>query len=368
MITENLSTLKIHRLTQEQYNRELEAGRIDETALYLTPDEEIDLSGYATEEYVDLAISKIPTPDVGGQIDEAITEWIGDKKVGVQISEAISKITHPVTSVNGKTGVVQLSASEVGADASGSASSALSSAKSYTDSEITEWVGDTKVSEQISAAINPLSSEIAKKANASHGNHVPTTETANNTRFLRNDNTWQTVTPANIGALPSSGGTMTGPLTINGTDGGDVPGQGAMFKALSTSTAVAGTTWVGRTMFGAKNLTFLMGTYGGIAGLGAHSWTDAAAGTGAAWAAIHIQPDGGAGAATYIGQNGAGWTANTGTLAVKGSGSINGGSVEVNGTLTTKTQTPSSSLLRNTRLVSSDTNPSVNGEICWTYK
>ena len=40
MITENLSTLKIHKLTQEQYDRELAAGRIDESALYLTPEEE----------------------------------------------------------------------------------------------------------------------------------------------------------------------------------------------------------------------------------------------------------------------------------------------------------------------------------------
>ena len=42
------------------------------------------------------------------------------------------------------------------------------------------------------------------KANASHGNHVPTVETANNTRFLRNDNTWQVVTPGNIGAYTKS--------------------------------------------------------------------------------------------------------------------------------------------------------------------
>ena len=48
MNIENLSTLKIHKLTQEQYDRELAAGRIDEDALYLTPDEEIDLSPYAT--------------------------------------------------------------------------------------------------------------------------------------------------------------------------------------------------------------------------------------------------------------------------------------------------------------------------------
>lgn len=43
MNTENLSTLKIHKLTQAQYDRELTAGNIDENALYLTPDEEIDL-------------------------------------------------------------------------------------------------------------------------------------------------------------------------------------------------------------------------------------------------------------------------------------------------------------------------------------
>lgn len=47
MITENLSTLKIHKLTQEQYNRELAAGRLDPNAIYLTPDEgDIDLSDY----------------------------------------------------------------------------------------------------------------------------------------------------------------------------------------------------------------------------------------------------------------------------------------------------------------------------------
>ena len=38
MITTNLSTLKIHKLSQEQYNRELAAGRLDENAIYLTPD------------------------------------------------------------------------------------------------------------------------------------------------------------------------------------------------------------------------------------------------------------------------------------------------------------------------------------------
>ena len=52
MNIENLSTLKIHRLTQAQYERERDAGNLEENALYLTPDEIINLSAYATKEYV----------------------------------------------------------------------------------------------------------------------------------------------------------------------------------------------------------------------------------------------------------------------------------------------------------------------------
>ena len=101
MITDNLSTLKIHKLTQAQYERELAAGNIDETALYLTPEE----------------------------------------------------------------------------------------AHNHDDRYYTEYEIDTKLS---------------GKANTSHGNHVPSTQTADNSKFLRNDNTWATVTPANIGAAASS--------------------------------------------------------------------------------------------------------------------------------------------------------------------
>jgi hypothetical protein len=42
---------------------------------------------------------------------------------------------------------------------------------------------------------------------ANHGNHVPTTQTAQNNVFLRNDNTWQKITPENIGAAPTTHGT-----------------------------------------------------------------------------------------------------------------------------------------------------------------
>lgn len=48
---ESLSVLKIHKLTQEQFDRESAAGNIDETAIYLTPD------NYATKDYVDSHLS-----------------------------------------------------------------------------------------------------------------------------------------------------------------------------------------------------------------------------------------------------------------------------------------------------------------------
>lgn len=50
MITENLSTLKIHKMSQEQYDRELNAGNIDPNALYLTPDTKIKIDSTLTVE------------------------------------------------------------------------------------------------------------------------------------------------------------------------------------------------------------------------------------------------------------------------------------------------------------------------------
>lgn len=46
MITEVVSTLKIHKLTQEQYEREREADRLEGNAIYLTPDEGVFQADY----------------------------------------------------------------------------------------------------------------------------------------------------------------------------------------------------------------------------------------------------------------------------------------------------------------------------------
>lgn len=40
-----------------------------------------------------------------------------------------------------------------------------------------------------------------KYATASHGNHIPSIESPNNAKFLRNDNSWQTISPEDIGGF-----------------------------------------------------------------------------------------------------------------------------------------------------------------------
>lgn len=55
MITENVSALKINKLTQTQYNRELAAGNIKDNEIYLTPIEEVGVE--------DISDSFVITPD-----------------------------------------------------------------------------------------------------------------------------------------------------------------------------------------------------------------------------------------------------------------------------------------------------------------
>lgn len=99
MQTQNISTLKIHKLSQEQYERERLAGNLDETALYLTPEEEI----YATTDEVNEAlasskaytneqIAAIPTPDVSGQISTHNTSANAHE----DIREAINNIDESI--------------------------------------------------------------------------------------------------------------------------------------------------------------------------------------------------------------------------------------------------------------------------------
>ena len=60
-LTEKLQTLQIHKLTEEQYQQKVESGSVEDNALYLTPDEEIDLTPYATIEYVNEYVEEVST-------------------------------------------------------------------------------------------------------------------------------------------------------------------------------------------------------------------------------------------------------------------------------------------------------------------
>nr|DAH99908.1 MAG TPA: hypothetical protein [Caudoviricetes sp.] len=57
--------------------------------------------------------------------------------------------------------------------------------------------------------------KLKDKADKQHGLHVPQTQTPSNSVFLRNDNTWQQVTPDNIGAPTKNGVGASGTWDIN---------------------------------------------------------------------------------------------------------------------------------------------------------
>ncbi len=83
-------------------------------------------------------------------------------------------------------------------------------------------IGSTAKNFDGSAAVSWSLAEIGAAA-VSHGSHVPTPQAANNAVYLRNDNTWHTLAPSEIGAagavhthdyLPLAGGTLTGKVTV----------------------------------------------------------------------------------------------------------------------------------------------------------
>lgn len=63
-----------------------------------------------------------------------------------------------------------------------------------------------------------VNTELGKKADSSHGTHVPTPQATDNKKFLRNDNTWAEVTPDNIGAAKESHDHDTKYYTISQID------------------------------------------------------------------------------------------------------------------------------------------------------
>ena len=120
--------------------------------------------------------------------------------------------------------------------------------------------------------------------------------------------------------------TLTSGKKVFANDAVMAGNQTALLATISNNnTYTTDNAWVGRYICGAKNLTFLMGTYRTMAGIGAHSWTNAQTGAGASWADFYLNPDGSA--AVYIGGNL--WTKNSGWMKIKNSGNTSG-TVQVN--------------------------------------
>lgn len=183
MITQNLSTLKIHKLTQEQYDRELAAGRIDENALYLTPDEEIDLTPYATKEEVATKADAEHSHEISDVTDlqstlDSVTDELKDYTDTVASSKADSSHTHSISevtnlqstldskvpvsrTVNGKAlnSNITLTASDVGAASESEVDEAIGQINSDID-EINDTLAEHTVS------IEEMSADIATNASA----------------------------------------------------------------------------------------------------------------------------------------------------------------------------------------------------------
>lgn len=79
-----------------------------------------------------------------------------------------------------------------------------------------------------------LSPENIGAAKEQHGNHVPAVQTADNKKFLRNDNSWQEVTPANIGAAASDHDQSAATIT-DGIFKGKVQANGGATATLTDS-------------------------------------------------------------------------------------------------------------------------------------
>lgn len=145
MITKNLSTLKIHKLTQAQYDRELAAGNIDENALYLTPEEAIDLSPYATIESLSVKSDVGHTHDDMYYTETEIDTKIEDINISIEdIIDGTTVVAEANHAVSADDATSATNATKATQDASGNvitstyetktdASTKLTEAKAYAD-------------------------------------------------------------------------------------------------------------------------------------------------------------------------------------------------------------------------------------------
>lgn len=114
--------------------------------------------------------------------------------------------------------------------------------------------------DQLQTSLKKVKSAIDGKANTSHGNHVPTTGTADNATYLRNDNSWHKIVPSDIGAAPSVHGThvtysTTAPSTPGTASAGTADNVSRGDHVHPLQTTISGNAGSATKLANARNLT-----------------------------------------------------------------------------------------------------------------
>lgn len=167
-----------------------------------------DPQGKATDvfAYIDAEIETIDTNKISKSDKGAPNGVASLDENGKVPDEQLPEIEVPVTSINGKTGDVVLTAEDVGAEtpvgAQAKVDAALNSAKQYTDQEVGE----------VAQALNEHLDDNASTSKKGHVQLIDSVSSTSTTTAATPNSVKQAYDKANA-ALPKTGGIMTGILT-----------------------------------------------------------------------------------------------------------------------------------------------------------
>ena len=171
-------------------------------------------------------ITKTKDNDICG-ITAEVTQILESGYVQFEVKD-LTLITSGVTPIDkGGTGAKDVATARTNLGITPTNIGAATTSHTHDKSQITDFA---HTHDDRYYAAGEIDNKLSAKAESSHGNHVPATQTANSATFLRNDNTWQKVTPANIGAVPTSrkvnGKALSGDISLGASDvGADASGS-----------------------------------------------------------------------------------------------------------------------------------------------
>ena len=117
MLTENLSTLKINRLTQEQYDAALTNGSINANELYLTPDDnELDTSAFLRVTDVGSAVDVNPIN--ADTLQGKSASYFATSSNVSTINNSLNTINSDISTINGSLNTINSNISTINSDIS----------------------------------------------------------------------------------------------------------------------------------------------------------------------------------------------------------------------------------------------------------